>query len=189
MRKLLRIAFILTSWLAFLIPVWSQSSFDTVKESILAGMLRRNVPSLAVAVARDGKIVWEEGFGWADRERRIPADAHTMYSLASISKPLTATGLMTLVADARVDLDKPVNQYLGAAKLRAHVGSADEATVRRIANHSAGLPEYFQFFYENEPWRPASPDETILRYGDLYSRPGERFQYSNLDYGILDYLI
>jgi CubicO group peptidase (beta-lactamase class C family) len=167
----------------------AQQQFEPIRQEIRAGMLRRNVPSLAVAVAKDGKIVWEEGFGWADREHRIAADENTMYSLASISKPLTATGLMTLVAAGKVDLDKPINDYLGKAKLRAHIGSADEATVRRIANHSAGLPEHFQFFYENEPWRPESPDETILRYGELYSKPGERFQYSNLDYGTLDYII
>jgi CubicO group peptidase (beta-lactamase class C family) len=59
-------------------------------------MLERNVPSVAVAVARDGRIVWEEGFGWADRERRIPATPHTTYSIASVSKPFTATGLMVL---------------------------------------------------------------------------------------------
>jgi CubicO group peptidase (beta-lactamase class C family) len=168
---------------------FAQQQFDPIRQSIKAGMMRRNVPSISVAVAKDGKILWEEGFGWADRERRIAADENTMYSLASISKPITATGLMTLVAAGKIDLDKPINDYLGATKIRAHVGSADEATVRRIANHSAGLPEHFQFFYENEPWRPASPDETILRYGDLYSKPGERFQYSNLDYGVLDYVI
>lgn len=44
-------------------------------------------------------MVWEEAFGWADREARRPATAHTPYSLASISKPMTATGLMTLVED------------------------------------------------------------------------------------------
>jgi CubicO group peptidase (beta-lactamase class C family) len=152
-------------------------------------MVERSVPSLAIAVAKGDKILWEQGFGWADRERRIPADEHTMYSLASISKPLTATALMTLVTAGKIDLDKPINDYLGPARLRARVGDAKDATVRRIANHSAGLPEYFQFFYENEPWRPPSPDETILRFGNLFTAPGERFQYSNLDYGVLSYVI
>ncbi len=182
-------AVILVLATTFIPAGFAQQQFDPIRKSIRAGMMKRNVPSISVSVAKDGKIIWEEGFGWADRERRIASDENTMYSLASISKPITATGLMTLVAAGKVDLDKPINDYLGAAKIRAHVGIADEATVRRIANHSAGLPEHFQFFYENEPWRPASPDETILRYGDLYSKPGERFQYSNLDYGVLDYVI
>ncbi len=81
-------------------------------------------PSIAVAVARHGKIIWERGFGWADRENRVPATEHTAYSLASISKPVTATGLMTLVQAGRVNLDHPINDYLGDAKLRAWIGDS-----------------------------------------------------------------
>src|SRR5688572_25600381 len=112
-----------------------------------------------------------------------------MYSLASISKPFTATGLMILVQEGRINLDRPVNEYLGKAKLRVRVGAAREATLRRIANHSSGLPLHVQFFYRDTPRRPPSMDETILRYGNLVTAPGERFQYSNLGFGILDYVI
>ncbi|MBM3814290.1 MAG: beta-lactamase family protein [Acidimicrobiia bacterium] len=146
-------------------------------------------PSLAVAVARNGEVVWAEGFGWADREKRRPATEHTIYSLASISKPITATGLMVLVEQGRMDLDKPVNDYLGVAKLQARIGDAREATVRRVASHTAGLPLHYQFFYEDEPYRRPSMDETILRYGNLFTPPGERYLYSNLGYGVLDYVI
>ena len=163
--------------------------FDAIRESISRQLLETSAPSIAVAVAKDGKILWEEGFGWADRARRIPADAHTLYSLASISKPFTATGLMTLVQAGKIDLDRPVNDYLGATKLRARVGDASQATVRRVANHSSGLPLHFQFFYADEPARPPSMDETIFRYGNLVTKPGEKYQYSNLGFGILGYVI
>jgi len=46
------------------------------------------VPSVAVAVAKDGKIIWEQGFGWADKENRLKATAHTMYQIGSITKNL-----------------------------------------------------------------------------------------------------
>jgi CubicO group peptidase (beta-lactamase class C family) len=167
----------------------AQDQFDSIRSSIRVRMQERKVPSIAVAVAQGDKILWEQGFGWADRERRIPADENTMYSLASISKPLTATALMTLVSAGKVDLDKPLDDYLGTVKLHARVGKAEDATVRRVANHSAGLPEHFQFFYENEVWRAPSMDETILRFGNLVTMPGERFQYSNLGYGLLDEVI
>jgi CubicO group peptidase (beta-lactamase class C family) len=163
--------------------------FEPVREYIRSEMVQQSVPSVAVAVAREGHIVWEEGFGWADRERRIAATEHTMYSLASISKPFTATGLMTLVQSGKIDLDKPVNDYLGEAKLHARVGDARDATVRRVANHTSGLPLHYQFFYADEPVAVPSTDETILRYGNLVTMPGERFQYSNLGFGILGYVI
>ncbi len=147
------------------------------------------MPSVAVAVARDGRIVWEQGFGWANREKRILATEHTMYSLASISKPFTATGLALLAQRSKIDIDRALNEYLGEAKLVARVGAAGDATVRRVANHSAGLPLHYQFFYADEPYRRPMMDETIRRYGNLVTAPGERFQYSNLGYGVLDYVI
>ena len=163
--------------------------FDDVRDLIRAALVERSLPSLAVAVVEDGRIVWEEGFGWAHRERRIAADAHTMYSLASVTKPLTATALMVLAQAGKIDLDEPVNAYLGAAKLNGRAWDARQATVRRVANHSAGLPLHYQFFYSDEAWPRPSMDETILRYGNLVTEPGARYQYSNLGYGVLDHVI
>jgi CubicO group peptidase (beta-lactamase class C family) len=164
-------------------------SFDSVAALIRQQLLDHDIPSMAVAVARRGEVLWEDGFGWANREERLPATAHTMYSLASISKPITATALMVLVERGLVDLDRPINDYLGDAGLTARVGDATEATVRRMANHTAGLPLHFHFFYEDEPYRRPPMDETIRRYGNLVWAPGERSQYSNLGYGILDYVV
>jgi len=167
----------------------ARDRFDAVRASIGAQLTERRVPSLAVAVAQDGRILWEEGFGFANRERHVPATADTIYSLASISKPLTATALMTLVKAGKIDLDRPINDYLGIAKLTARVGDAQAATVRRVANHTSGLPEYYQFFYYNEPWRRPVFDETIRRYGNLVTLPGEHFEYSNLGYGVLSHVV
>jgi CubicO group peptidase (beta-lactamase class C family) len=164
-------------------------SSDEIRKLIREKLVEFSTPSLAVAVARDGSIIWEEGFGWADRENRVPADEHTMYSLASISKPITATGLMILVERGDIDLDRPINDYLGEAKLKERVGGSGEATVRMVANHSSGLPLHYQFFYGDEPYHPPPMDETIRRYGNLVTAPGERYQYSNLGYGVLDHVI
>src|SRR5712692_1718146 len=120
--------------------------FDDIRGLIRKELAKSHMPSIAVAVAHDGKIIWEEGFGWADREKRIQATEHTMYPLASISKPITATGLMVLVQAGKIDLDRPINDYLGSAKVRARVGDAAQATVRRVANHTSGLPLHYQFF-------------------------------------------
>jgi CubicO group peptidase (beta-lactamase class C family) len=167
----------------------SPAAFDSVREFIKRQLTERRLPSIAVAVARDGRIIWEEAFGWADTEKRVPATPHTMYSLASISKPITATGLMILKERGRIELDRPINEYLGEAKIAVRVGNPAEATVRRVANHTAGLPLHYQFFYEDESYRAPSRDETIRRYGNCVTAPGERYQYSNLGYGILDHVI
>lgn len=164
----------------------SAPNFDRIIDQIKKELVEQSLPSLAVAVAREGELLWEEAFGWADREKRIPATPHTMYSLASISKPITTTGLMLLKERGKLDLDAPMNDYLGEAKLRAWVGDAQEATVRRVASHTSGLHLHYHFFYEDEPYRRPPMDETVRRYGHLVAPPGERYYYSNLGYGLLD---
>lgn len=163
--------------------------FASIRETIQHEMRVHAIPSVAVAVARGRDILWEEAFGWADREARLPATPHTMYSLASISKPITATGLMVLAERGAIDLDRPINDYLGAGRVTARVGDAAAATVRRVADHSSGLPLHYQFFYADEPFQRPPMAETIRRYANLVTAPGERPLYSNLGYGILDHVI
>src|SRR5207245_1516081 len=141
--------------------------FDGVRGAIHRLLDSASAPSLAVAVAKDGRILWEEAFGWQDREKQVPATVNTMYSLASISKPITATGLMVLVERGKVDLDHPTNDYLGLGKLSGLAGDAPGATVRRVLSHTAGLPLHYQFFYANGGYGAPTMDETIARYGIL----------------------
>jgi CubicO group peptidase (beta-lactamase class C family) len=170
-------------------PAADAHRFDQMRKAVDFARMRAGVSGVSVAIAQNGKIVWEEGFGYADREKKVPADRDTLYSLASITKPITATALMTLVQQGKVDLDKPVNDYLGAAKLTAEVGDVNQATVRRVANHTSGLPMHYQFFYDGDGATLPPMDESIRRYGHLTAPPGERFEYSNFGFGVLDYVI
>jgi CubicO group peptidase (beta-lactamase class C family)/acetyl esterase/lipase len=159
--------------------------FDAIRKEIQRRMVQQSIPSVSVAVARGDRILWEEGFGWADRENRLRATQHTPYTLGSISKPITATALMVLVERKLLALDKPINDYLGDAKVRARVGDASQVTLQRVAQHTAGLPGYYETFYPDEPGTPPTPEILMLRYGFVVSPPGERFYYSNLDYALL----
>lgn len=163
--------------------------FDGARDYIRKEMQEKNIPGVSVAVAHRGKVIWEQGFGWANREAQVPATEHTMYLLASISKTFAATGLMRLVEQGRIDLDRPINDYLGDARLTARVGDARDATVRRVANHTAGLPIHYDFFFADETVPVRDRDLTILRYGNITSPPGERFEYSNLGFGLIDDIV
>lgn len=152
---------------------------QTIREMMVAGA----IPSIAVAVVRDGRIVWEEAFGWADRERQIPATPHTMYYTASVTKTFTTTALMMLHAQKRLDLDRPINDYLRpAAKLSSPGFDPAGATIRRVATHTAGLTTY-------NPTTPLPIDEQIRRYGIAFWPPGERFDYSNLGPIVLEEVV
>ncbi len=141
------------------------------------------VPSITVAVAKDGRILWQEGFGWADRERRVPASADTPYFLASTVKPITATAVMRLREAGKLNLDAPVENYLGGIRLQGLAGDSSAATVRRVLSHTAGLPIYYYFYPEGQ--EPMPRDLVIRRYGMIVYPPGEQYLYSNLGFGLL----
>jgi len=162
---------------------------NRVKARIIRDVSEGKVPSLSVALAKNGEVIWEEAFGWANKEKRIKATPHTMYPLGSISKPFTATGFMTLVKKGLIHLDDPVEDYLGSLKLTAYEGDAKDATVKRVLNHTSGLTEYYNNFFMDEPYPCTGIEETIRRYGFLITPPGEIAQYSNMGYGIIGYII
>ena len=157
-----------------------------VRAYIVEKVSRGIVPSLAVALSRRGKVVWSEAFGYADLETRRPATTDTIYKLASLSKPITATALMILVDRGLVELDRPANDYLIGAKLRAHAGNANDITVRRLLNHTGGIPTHENLFFDDVPLLPR--DETIRRHGFAAWPPGSRFHYSNLGTAILGFI-
>jgi CubicO group peptidase (beta-lactamase class C family) len=163
--------------------------FSRVRARIQTAMVEETIPSIAIAVAKDGEICWEEAFGWADLENRLPATPHTLYSLASVSKPITAAAIMLLEQRGLLHLDRPINDYLGEPGVRARIGEASGATVRRVANHTSGLPLHYHFFPEDEPYSRPPLAETVRRYANLVTPPGEKYQYSNLGYGLLDAVI
>lgn len=163
--------------------------FEGVRNEIIKRLNNGDFASVAVAVSKNGKIVWEEAFGYADKEKKIKADINSMYAIASISKPFTATGIMVLVQKGLIDIKRPANDYLGNVKLKTYEGKASDVTVEKVLRHESGLPDYVHFFYENDPWKIPPPDSTVKHYGIVVYPPGEVYQYSNIGYGILGYII
>jgi CubicO group peptidase (beta-lactamase class C family) len=141
-------------------------------------------PSLALAVARNGEMVWSEAFGFADREARVPATVQTPYSIASLTKPFTATALMILEERGRLGLNEPLSRYVGTLE-RPGVSAPGEVTLRRILGHVAGFPVHYQYFFDDQPDRPLSFAETMRCYGAEIQKSGNGYAYSNLGFGAL----
>lgn len=165
-------------------PTPAARQFGDFSRAIRQLMDEQQLPSVVAAVAKDGRIIWEAAFGWADRERSIRATPDTPYSLASISKPFTATAVMKLVESGGIVLDRSANEFLGQARIAGQ--HAEKATVRHVLSHTAGLPPYFRQLLHGDP---LPMDEIITRHALLSGRPGRRHVYSNLGYGILEHII
>jgi CubicO group peptidase (beta-lactamase class C family) len=178
---------------AGLAPVFAQQfkapatkpDFSKARHLIEQKMTAESIPSVSVVVVRRGEILWQEAFGWADRENRVPATEHTMYYLASVTKTITATSIMMLHERKALNLDRPVNDYLGRAKVSSPLWNTSEVTARRLANHTAGLTTYAWSCFGIAKECRISTDETIKRYGIVFFPPGDHFDYSNIGYGIL----
>src|ERR1044071_775068 len=91
--------------------------FSKIRSIINDRIDNHQVPSISIAVVKGNKIVWEESFGFADKERKIKATVNTPYYVASVTKTITATALMKLAEEKKINLDSPVNTYLSAAKM------------------------------------------------------------------------
>src|SRR5256885_11466669 len=128
----------------------SPADFSEIRKLIQTQMAARGIPSLSVAVARHGEIIWEEAFGFADKENRIPANKETMYYVASVTKTFTATALKILEERKQIDFDRPINDYIRPMEVTSPLWNPKEATVRRVATHIAGLTTLVRNCYADQ---------------------------------------
>ena len=148
-------------------------------------LLSRGIPGLAVAVAIDGRIVYAEGFGYADLEERVPAWPTTKFRIGSISKTFTAAALMQLVEQGKIDLDAPVQKYVPSFP-----NKGAEITPRLLAGHLAGIRHY----KDDEVFITQHYDSVvealkIFEYDPLVSPPGAAFHYSSYGFNLLSAVI
>jgi CubicO group peptidase (beta-lactamase class C family) len=162
-------------------------SFAKIRTKLAAIVEEGEHPSIAVAVAQGGKILWEEAFGWMNKEDKIEAAPRTIYPIASVSKSLAATGLMTLVEQKKMGLDDPVDEYITPSKLTVYEGKASAVTVRRILNMTSGIPHGYMVY--DDPHASLDLQEFIKRYGIVVFPPGEVELYSNFSYAVLELIV
>jgi CubicO group peptidase (beta-lactamase class C family) len=147
--------------------------------------LARGIPGLALAVAVGGKVVYSEGFGYADLEERVPVWPTTKFRIGSISKPLTATALMQLVEAGKLDLDAPVQKYVPSFP-----DKGAPITVRMVAGHIAGLRHYQDDeFHIQKHYDNVLDGLKIFENDPLVSPPGTEFHYSSYGFNLLSAVI
>ncbi len=166
-------------------PAHVRPNFEPVRKLILQDIAHGKATGVAVAVAHRGSIIWEEGFGWANREAGLKVTPSTPFTLASITKPFTATTLMTLAANGKLSLDAPANKYLPNSRIEGRNGNVDGATVRRLGAHASGLPAMYEGYDQAEARLALSPEALLSNYGRLAYSPGSCYEYSNIGFAAL----
>jgi CubicO group peptidase (beta-lactamase class C family) len=147
--------------------------------------LARGIPGLSLTVAVDGKIVYSEGFGYADLEERVPVWPTTKFRIGSISKPLTATALVQLVEAGKLDLDAPVQKYVPSFPDKGAV-----ITTRMLAGHLAGIRHYQgDEFNIQKHYANVLDGLKIFENDPLVSPPGTKFNYSSYGFNVLSAVV
>jgi N-acyl-D-amino-acid deacylase len=176
-------------------------SFD---EAMLAYMARHRLPGGALAVVKDGRLVLARGYGYADRERKEPVQPTSLFRLASVSKPITAVAILTLVQSGKLDLETKAFPLLGLKPFLKPGAVEDlrinEITVRQLLHHTGGFdrdksgdPMFQHFQIAREMGIPSPPDHrSLIRWvmgRPLDFDPGSREAYSNFGYCVLGRII
>jgi CubicO group peptidase (beta-lactamase class C family) len=121
-----------------------------LEQNIEAHMLAGRVPGLALATVQNGEIAYAQGFGVASVETGLPVTPDTLFRIGSITKSLTATAVMRLVEAGKLDLDRPVREYVPWLAF-SDDSAAGRITLRLLLSHSAGLPTDHSPFGRRDP--------------------------------------
>lgn len=142
---------------------------DSINTFIKSRMDSLNIPGLSIAVINDGKVVYHQTFGFANLEKKLPVTKKTIFEGASLSKSVFAFFTMKYVEEGRLDLDKPLYEYLPNADI-AYDERYKKITARMVLSHRSGLPN----------WRENEEDKKLkikFEPGTDYEYSGEGYQY------------
>jgi CubicO group peptidase (beta-lactamase class C family) len=153
------------------IPVFAQNQKDATKiaiahleKNIPELMKKADIPGMSVALIRDGKLVWSNVFGLMNASTKKPVTPETVFEAASLSKPVFAYGVLKLVDEGKLNLDTPLNKYLGNNYDVVDDSRINLITARRVLSHTSGFPN----------WRDNDNTKTLL----IHFTPGEKWSYS-----------
>ncbi|MBD1423319.1 serine hydrolase [Sphingobacterium chuzhouense] len=141
-----------------------------------------------VLIAKKGKIIYQNTFGWADYLHKDSLKITSKFELASVSKPLTALGVLKLVEEERLRLDQTVNDFFPDFPY-------PNITIQMLLSHRSGLPNYV--YFSEDAWKDRTKAMSNMDAMDLliehkpmrYGAPDGRFHYNNSNYMVLASII
>lgn len=161
-------------------PVYGVA-MDRARAIVRDSMTANGIPGISVAVAVDGKVVWTEGFGFADIENRVPITPETRMRIGSVSKSVTSAAVGLLVQEGKLDLDAPVQRYVPSFPSKPQ-----QISTRQLAGHLAGIRHYRgNEMLSARPYESVTTSLDIFRNDTLLHPPGSRYFYSSYGWNLL----
>jgi D-alanyl-D-alanine carboxypeptidase len=138
----------------------------------------------AVLLAKDGKPIFEQAYGYADRVGNIPNSLATKFRIGSMNKMFTGVAVLQLVQAGRINLDDPLGKYLADYPNR---DVANEVTIEQLLTHTGGTGDFFGPQFDAHRLQLRTLDDYVQLFGNRGPafKPGSRFEYSNYGYILL----
>jgi CubicO group peptidase (beta-lactamase class C family) len=174
----------------------SRLSSQNQADAIFSAVTQENAPGLAVLVRKDGRTLFEKGYGVRDLRTNAKIDRYTNFRLASFTKQFTAMALMLLVHDGKLRYDQTLTQIF--SDFPAY---GKNITIRNLLNHTGGLPDYEDLMEVVETprnswvWTPERQiqDAEVLKLLEHETKgkfpPGSSWSYSNSGYVVLGLIV
>ena len=156
-----------------------------IEDCVQKELERLKIPSLSIAFYKDD-FLWKKGFGYADMEHKIPAKPDTLYRLASISKPVTAVGILRLMEEGKLNLDDEVQKYVPYFPRKRW-----PVTIRHLLGHLSGISHYRNYDEEGHFKTNFTTEESIGVFKDwgLEAEPGTKYIYTTYGFNLLGAVI
>jgi CubicO group peptidase (beta-lactamase class C family) len=160
-------------------------------EMIESHMFYKDIPGLAAGILFQNEMIYGKGFGVTDLSKKTPMTTEAVFHMASISKIFTATAVMQLAEKGLVSIDLPLLRYIPELRVASHESYLKDITVRQMLSHTAGLPDCEDYEWDQPRFDERALRDYVLSLGNLQltATPGSRFNYSNIAYEMLGYLI
>ena len=177
-----------------------QTSIDSF---ILNKMTETGLVGIGASIIIDKKVIWKGGYGFADKENKIPFTTSTIMNTASISKTFTGVCIMKAVEEGKVSLDEDINNYLPFKVVNPNFPS-EKITLRHLATHTSGITDRNPFYGDSTYYYGGSKPEPLGKFlknyfeqdGKHYSKanflnaiPGSYRDYCNIGAGLAGYII
>jgi CubicO group peptidase (beta-lactamase class C family) len=164
-----------------------ESPIDQARSLVKEFMNTTMTPGITVSVGVKNRIVWSEGFGYADLEQKVPVrPGLTKFRIGSVSKPLTATAMAQLYEQGKLDLDAPVQKYVPSFPKKPQ----GTITTRLLAGHLAGIRHYEgNEFYSQKHYTTVLEGLNILKDDPLLFTPGTEYSYSSYGWNLISAVI
>jgi beta-lactamase class C len=157
---------------------------DQFEQEFEQGMNDKRIPGASVVIVKDGRVVYQKGFGVKEKGKNDPVNEHTVFRLGSVSKGFASVLTGVLVEDGVVEWEQPVSDYLKEFKL-SDPEQTRRVEVQHLLSHTSGLPRHA---YTNLVEDGLTLDRIIPRFErvPLIAKEGEQIAYQNAAYSVIE---